>query len=113
MQHAALAQLHARSYHRERAHLHPSADFRFRRNNRLGVYLRRAHFPALLARSRSTITHISVASVARFPSTKAFAWILQRSPFHARMSTSTLNWSPGTTGRRNFTSFIDARYKSF
>src|SRR5271167_1376608 len=107
-----VAQLHVGSHHCERSHLHTFAQFRSRRNHCLRMNLFCAHFPALVSLLRSTITHIKVASVVRFSSTKAFARILHRSPFHARMSTSTRNWSPGSTGRRNFTSFIDARYSS-
>src|SRR6266513_3166823 len=60
-----------------------------------------ADFSALATTSRSTILHISVASAANCPFTVALPSSLQKSPRHESTFISTLNWSPGTTGRRN------------
>src|SRR3974390_927831 len=115
MQYASFLQFNSCPHHGICTHLHTRSQFRFRRNYRSRVYLllHFAHSAGMAASTRSTMTHIMLASVHNFPSTKAFPSILQRSPFHDAMSTSTRIWSPGTMGRRNFTLFIDARYISF
>src|SRR5690606_32853537 len=50
--------------------------------------------------SRTRIAHISLASAATWPSTVACAVYLQMERLIRSAVTSSLSWSPGTTGRR-------------
>ena len=53
---------------------------------------------------RSETANTTTASATSFPSTSARPAILPKLPLERRLSTSISmrNWSPGTTGRRNF-----------
>src|SRR5580765_3125368 len=101
---AALAELRFFTDNRVRSNFYSRSKLRARRHNGLRMNLLLAHFAgssAFAPRSRSTILHISVASAANCPSTVALPSSLQKSPRHEITFTSSLSWSPGTTGRRN------------
>src|SRR2546421_1853172 len=86
IQHATVAKLDVSANNGIWADLHTRSEPRLRRNYRLFVNLRRAHFLAVsigaTGISRSTILHISVASAASCPSTVALPSSLQKSPRH-------------------------------
>src|ERR1700722_650730 len=112
---ATLAELHLVGHNRISPHLYSGSQLRAGRHDCLRMNFRPAHFAgssALVPNSRSTILHMSVASAANCPFTVALPSSLQKSPRQEITLTSSRNWSPGTTGRRNRAPSTATKYSS-
>ena len=89
-----------------RPHQHPWSDFDPRANSG-GAVDQSSGMNA--SGHLSTTPAIISASAATLPSTYATPFMRQVLPRNWSISTSIRNWSPGTTGRRNFTLSSDMK----